>query len=62
MRIEAGKKVAVVGPSGSGKSTLINLILRFYDPPSGKVNYFTLPSFDICRIKEVLYKCFFFFK
>jgi len=35
--LEPGKRVAVVGPSGAGKSTLANLILRFWDPSSGRV-------------------------
>jgi ATP-binding cassette subfamily C protein CydC len=35
--LESGKRVAVVGPSGAGKSTLVNLILRFWDPSSGKI-------------------------
>ncbi len=35
LKIEPGKKYALVGSSGAGKSTLLSLILRFYDPQSG---------------------------
>lgn len=35
--IKAGENLAVVGPTGSGKTSMINLILRFYDPTSGRV-------------------------
>jgi ATP-binding cassette subfamily B protein len=34
---EPGKVVALVGPSGSGKSTIAALLLRFYDPPQGRI-------------------------
>lgn len=35
--LEPGKRIAVVGPSGAGKSTLVDLVLRFWDPASGRV-------------------------
>lgn len=36
-RIPPGHTVAVVGRSGSGKSTLARLLLRFYEPVSGRI-------------------------
>jgi len=35
--ISAGETVAFVGPSGAGKSTTFQLLLRFYDPSSGRI-------------------------
>ena len=37
LSINPGETVAFVGPSGAGKSTVIQMILRFYDPTSGRI-------------------------
>src|SRR5262249_45406123 len=37
--ISRGLSVAFVGPSGSGKSTILQLLMRFYDPLSGTVQF-----------------------
>ena len=42
--IEPGDHVAFVGPSGAGKSTIFQLLLRFYDPQSGRI---TIDGVDI---------------
>jgi len=38
LKFPAGSMVGVVGTTGSGKSTLIKLLLRFYEPQSGKIS------------------------
>jgi ATP-binding cassette, subfamily B, bacterial len=45
--IAAGETVAFVGPSGAGKSTTFQLLLRFYDPLSGRL---LLDGMDIAHI------------
>ena len=37
LRIEPGKRVALVGPSGAGKSTIASLLQRFHDPTAGVI-------------------------
>ena len=48
IKIESGKKIAIVGPSGGGKTTLCSLLPRFYDVSGGSV---TIDGIDVRNIK-----------
>jgi ATP-binding cassette subfamily B multidrug efflux pump len=37
LHVRPGEKIGLVGRSGAGKSTIVNLLLRFYDIPHGRV-------------------------
>ena len=39
LTIHKGERIGIIGGTGSGKSTLLNLILRFFDPTQGQVDY-----------------------
>lgn len=56
LTVEAGETVAIVGPSGAGKSTLFQLMLRFYDPASGRITLdgADLRSLDIEGLRQSL--------
>lgn len=45
--IGAGETIAITGANGAGKSTLIALLMRFYDPDSGRI---LLDGRDIAEI------------
>ncbi len=39
LRIDVGRRLALVGPTGAGKSTLAKLIARLYDPTAGSIRF-----------------------
>jgi ATP-binding cassette subfamily B protein len=43
-KVRPGETIAIVGPSGAGKSTIFSLLMRFYDPQSGRI---TLDGVDL---------------
>ncbi|MDD2917753.1 ABC transporter transmembrane domain-containing protein [Rhodoferax sp.] len=45
--IAPGQTVALVGPSGAGKSTVFQLLLRFYDPATGRILKDGVPTRDL---------------
>jgi ATP-binding cassette subfamily B protein len=47
--IAPGETVAFVGPSGAGKTTIMQLLLRFYDPDSGRILFDGVPLTDLSR-------------
>lgn len=54
LEINAGETIAIVGRTGSGKTSLINLILRFYDPTSGKItiNGINIKDFELSSLRS----------
>jgi len=46
LRVRAGERVALVGATGAGKTTIAALLLRFYDPGTGRV------TIDGCDLRD----------
>lgn len=55
-QVEQSQTLAIAGPSGAGKSTIASLILRFYDPESGKVYFDDQPAnqYDLHELRQEL--------
>jgi thiol reductant ABC exporter CydC subunit len=49
LRLDPGRRVALVGPSGAGKTTATNLLLRFLDPDEGRA---TLNDRDLREYRQ----------
>ncbi|RKO27476.1 ABC transporter ATP-binding protein [Pseudarthrobacter phenanthrenivorans] len=49
--VEPGQTVAIVGHTGAGKTTVVNLLMRFYEPGSGRI---TMGGTDIAVIPRDL--------
>ncbi|MFW9615360.1 ABC transporter ATP-binding protein [Aquabacterium sp.] len=49
LHIRPGEKIGVVGRSGAGKSTIVNLLLRFYDVPQGRI---LIDGQDIAQVTQ----------
>jgi len=53
LKVEPGQMVALVGFSGSGKTTLASLLLRHYDPTSGRI---TVDGVDLRETQLLTYR------
>lgn len=49
-----GETLAVVGPTGAGKTSMINLLVRFFEPVSGRINFnfVDVKSFDLKDVRS----------
>ncbi len=54
LKANKGEFIALVGDSGGGKSSLVNLIVRFYDPTSGKIkiNGIDIKEFSLKSLRD----------
>ena len=49
LQVSPGQKIAIVGPTGAGKTTLVNLLMRFYEIDSGRIE---IDGIDISMLKR----------
>jgi ATP-binding cassette subfamily B multidrug efflux pump len=53
LTLRTGETTAIVGATGSGKTSIVNLIMKFYDPVSGRI---LLNGLDIKKIPARRYR------
>jgi subfamily B ATP-binding cassette protein MsbA len=55
LTIKKGEMVALVGRSGAGKTTLVDLLLRFFEPDSGRITLDGVPvsEFDLYEYRRM---------
>ena len=53
LEAKPGERIALVGPSGAGKSTIVSLLLRFYEPDTGRILFDGRPAaeFDLRTVR-----------
>lgn len=56
LEVKSGKTIALVGPSGGGKTTIFQMILRFYDPVSGRIrlNGLDIKDIPLTRLRSAI--------
>jgi ATP-binding cassette subfamily B multidrug efflux pump len=49
LEVHPGQTIAIVGPTGAGKTTIVNLLMRFYEIDSGRVQLDGVDANDLSR-------------
>ncbi|KAF9084825.1 ATP-binding cassette sub- B member 6, mitochondrial [Mortierella sp. GBA35] len=49
-KVPKGQSVGIVGPTGAGKSTILRLLIRFWDPSSGRI---LIDGQDISKVAQL---------